>query len=98
MSTSIDVNNDAPGNNSGPDVIRGYIQNDILADTDITISDDQDLLLSGLLDSISVIRVATFLEQRFSIKVAAEDLIVENFGSCNSITSFVNSRLNQGAS
>ncbi len=97
MSTSTDKTNHSLSSEAGADAIRKYVQNDILADTGITITDEQDLLLSGLLDSLSVIRVATFLEEHFKIKVAAEDLIVENFGSCNSMASYVHSKLSQGA-
>ncbi|MFK7889529.1 MAG: phosphopantetheine-binding protein [Granulosicoccus sp.] len=74
-------------------VIREYIQGTILNDTAESITDDQDLLLSGLLDSMSVIRLVTWLEGTFAIKIPPEDVLVENFGSLNQMVAYMQQRL-----
>jgi len=75
------------------DELRDYLANDILSDPTLSIADDQDLLLSGLLDSLNVVRVASYLEQRCEIQIPPEDLILEHFGSLRQIQNYVESRL-----
>jgi len=72
--------------------IRAYLQNEILRDSDTAIEDDQDLLLTGLLDSMNVMRLATFLETECNISIPAEDVLIENFGSLNQIEHYLRSR------
>ena len=75
------------------DTLRNHILEDILVDPALQIGDDQDLLLSGLLDSISVIRLASFMEQKFSIAIPPEDLILEHFGTLHQLNTYLLSRL-----
>jgi acyl carrier protein len=53
------------------------------------VKDSDALLESGMLDSQGVLEVVTFIEQEFSISVADEDLVPENFQTINQIVSFV---------
>jgi acyl carrier protein len=47
------------------------------------------LLESGIVDSQGVLEIVGFLEQQFSISVADDELIPENFESVSSIVTFV---------
>jgi acyl carrier protein len=47
------------------------------------------LLESGMLDSQGVLEVVTFVEETFSIIVADEDLVPENFQTIERIAAFV---------
>ena len=59
--------------------LRTFIISDLLIDETADFSDDDELVHSGLLDSISMVRLVTFLEDTFSIEVANKDFIPENF-------------------
>ena len=56
------------------------------------IMDSADLLESGLLDSQGVLEVVTFIEREFSIAVADEDLVPDNFQTIDRIVAFVQSK------
>jgi acyl carrier protein len=51
------------------------------------------LLESGILDSQSVLEVVGFIEEQFSIDVADDELVPENFQNINQIAAFVKSRI-----
>ncbi len=74
------------------EAIREHIQHDILNDPQQMISDERDLLLSGLLDSLSVIRLVAWLEAQCGFTIPAEDVLVEHFGSLLQIQAFLQKR------
>jgi acyl carrier protein len=49
----------------------------------------EDLLAGGIIDSHGLMEVVGFIESRYGIVVADEDLLPENFESLNSIEGFV---------
>ena len=57
------------------------------------LGDDTLLLESGVVDSIGVLEIVSFLEQKFEITVCDDDLIPENFSSISQIAAFVEARL-----
>ena len=69
-----------------------YIASDILNESDRVIGDDEDLLASGLLDSLSVMSVIHFIEQELGIDVPAEDVTIENFVSLRAIDAYLGRR------
>lgn len=75
------------------DGLRKYIQGELINDTTTPIEDDDDLLLSGLLDSLNVVRLASFMEQTYEFSIPPEDMVVENFGSLNQIVAYVANRV-----
>lgn len=52
-----------------------------------------DLLSSGILDSMAMIKLISFAEETYNIKVAPEEMIIENFMSVNCICKFITSKL-----
>ena len=50
---------------------------------------DEDLLSRGIIDSLGVTQLVEFLEERFGIVVADEDLTPANFRTLASIDAFV---------
>ena len=54
-----------------------------------SISPDEDLLARGTLDSLSLMEMVSFIEQRYGIEVSDEDLVMENFRSLGRIQAFV---------
>jgi acyl carrier protein len=53
------------------------------------VGNDSLLLGSGLLDSLGVLEVVTFLEREFHVAVSDDDLSPENFQTIQSIAAFV---------
>ncbi len=52
-------------------------------------SPDSDLLKSGLLDSLTLVRLLLQLEERFGLKVSMENLEINDFRSIRSIAAWV---------
>jgi len=69
-----------------------YIATDLLNQVDLVIGDDEDLLASGLLDSLSVMSLIHFIEQELAIDVPAEDVTIENFVSLRAIDAYCGRR------
>jgi acyl carrier protein len=72
--------------------IRSFIVRTFAAAKRQTISDDLPLLESGIIDSLGVLDVVTFLEHTFAIKVSDEELIPEHFASVQSLAGFVEAK------
>jgi acyl carrier protein len=57
------------------------------------LKDSDPLLESGLLDSMGVLEVVTFIEHQHGFSVADEDLVPENFQNIDRIAAYVRSKL-----
>ena len=53
------------------------------------ISDSDELLNSGIVDSLGILEIVAFIEKTFGITVADEELTSENFETLTSLTNFV---------
>lgn len=53
---------------------------------------DQSLIAGGLIDSLAVIDIVAFLEERFAVRFEAEDLTGENFDSIAAMARLVRAR------
>lgn len=51
-----------------------------------------DLLGSGILDSIGMMKLITFLEDSFTIKVDPEDMVIENFMTVENVVDFIKTK------
>jgi acyl carrier protein len=58
------------------------------------IQDSDPLLETGMLDSQGVLEVVGYIEEKFSLRIADEDLVPENFQSIDRIAGFIESRTN----
>ena len=74
-------------------VIKDYISRELVPDAALLpLANDTSLLDSGILDSLSLLRLVVFLEERFGIGVGDTDLLPENFSSVNAICAYVRAR------
>ncbi|MGD8212424.1 MAG: acyl carrier protein [Desulfobacterales bacterium] len=70
--------------------LKQYMTKELLADQDdIDIQEDDNLLLSGLIDSLGIMRLITFIEQEFQVKVQPEDVTIENFSTIKIISDYL---------
>jgi acyl carrier protein len=60
-----------------------------LLSPEATVTREDDLLSGELLDSIAVLRLATFVEEEFQIKIQPADLVIENFQNVAVLAEFV---------
>jgi acyl carrier protein len=57
------------------------------------VGNEDRLLGNGVIDSLGVLEIVTFLEQEFNISVGDDDLLPENFQSISQLTAFVERKL-----
>ncbi len=70
--------------------VENFIRNEILfEDTSIDLSPDRDLIGSGILDSLALLRLIVFVEESYGIVLEQEDIDVRNFQTINRINEFV---------
>jgi len=72
------------------EIIRDFIVNDMLHGSLASPLGDDDLLVeSGIIDSLGVMTLLSFLDEKFSIQVSGDDLVPENFASISAIAALV---------
>jgi acyl carrier protein len=54
-----------------------------------SIAPDEDVLARGLIDSLGVTQLVAFIEERYSVRVADDELTPANFQSLASIEAFI---------
>jgi acyl carrier protein len=71
-------------------IIERFIVEEIMMKGDeTTIEPDQSLIESGILDSMSLLRVIGFLEERFDVTIEDEEVVVDNFETISSINALL---------
>jgi acyl carrier protein len=68
-----------------------YVSTEIAYDRDISLGVD-DPLLDGALDSTDVLRLIVFVEERYGIRIADDDLVPESFGSVAALAALVRAK------
>jgi acyl carrier protein len=74
-------------------VIRTFITENFLYGNSEQLSNDLPLL-GNVIDSTGVIELIGFVQQHFDISVGDEEVASDNFGSLESVVSFVEKKLN----
>jgi acyl carrier protein len=70
--------------------IREFIASNLLYNKDgFTYADDASLLREGIIDSLGVVELVTFLQSRFGVKVEQSEVRPENFDSVARLAAFV---------
>ena len=59
------------------------------------INPDDSLFASGVLDSLSLLRLIAFLEEQYSVIVNDTEVVPDNFQSINEINSFVTKKIKE---
>ena len=73
--------------------IKHYIVDQLVAEpAGLDLKDDDDLLISNLLDSLGVMRLVEYIEGLIDMKIPPEDITIENFQSINKIAEYLSGR------
>jgi len=70
-------------------ILMDYIKNDIMRNRNAKLNEDDDLLSSGILDSLGILQLVAFIEKTFGIRITDEDVLFENFQSVNAMTAYL---------
>lgn len=53
------------------------------------VGDDDSLLMAGIIDSLKMMDLITYLEKEFGVSIDDDELMPENFDSIDAIETFV---------
>ena len=76
--------------------IRTFIVGHFPAAGRRNLRDDDALLESGIVDSLGVLDVVSFIESEFGVKVDDDDLSPENFQNIACMTAYIQKKRNGG--
>jgi acyl carrier protein len=76
------------------DQIRQFIRDSFLVDD---FTDDESFLASGLLDSLGIVQLVSFVEGEFALRVPDTDLVPENFDSVTKLAAYIERRIQHRA-
>jgi acyl carrier protein len=78
--------------------VRQYIAKNLLfSDNGFAYTDDASFLEEGIVDSLGVMELVLFIEEKFEVKVQDEELTPDNFDSVNKLASYIQRRLSGSA-
>ena len=70
-------------------LLTDFIKNDILRNKNAKLDEDQDLLSSGILDSMAILQVVAYLEKTLGIRMPDEDVVYDNFKSIHALDEYL---------
>jgi acyl carrier protein len=75
---------------AGRDLIREFIKKNLAKKQEhLEITDRDNIIANGIIDSLGIIKMIHFLEDRFSVSLRDEDITPDNFESIESISAFL---------
>jgi acyl carrier protein len=74
-------------------VINDYVSKELAQDASLLpLGNATSLLETGILDSLSLLKLVVFIQERFGIVVDDVDLVPENFDTVDAICAYLRSR------
>ena len=70
--------------------------NSELLNSQIEITAQDDLLINGPVDSLGVMRLVAFIEQKFGIVVPPEDITIDTFVNVDAIVRYLGEKAGNG--
>lgn len=70
-------------------ILKQFITQELLGDERLTLNDEDNLLLDGMIDSLGMLRLVAFVEKTFEIQIPYEDITIENFNTVNSLVTYL---------
>lgn len=63
-----------------------------LLNSSVEVEAEDNLLADGMVDSIGMLRLVTYIEELMQITIPQEDLVIENFRTIKVITDYLEQR------
>ena len=69
--------------------VRAFLVNNYLGGNVDGLADDTQLLKLGILDSLRMVALMSFLEKEFGVAIDGDEVVATNFKTLNGIVEFV---------
>jgi acyl carrier protein len=74
--------------------VRNFLYDENFKEEFKSLDENESLLERGIIDSVKMIELISFLEEKYGIKVDDDDLYPENFDTIAAIENYVKNKLN----
>lgn len=78
---------------STQEVLGSFILDELAKGRKGKISPQDDLLGEGIINSLGILQLVAFIEERFNLAIADEDVVIENFQSVDALSTYVDNHL-----
>mgnify|MGYP001814533223 CR=1 FL=1 len=68
--------------------LQRYLRDDMMQE-EIVIDAEQNLLQEEIVDSLGLLRMVDYLEDRYAITIPPQDYVIDNFRNLNTIAAYV---------
>ncbi|OJX39527.1 MAG: hypothetical protein BGO78_13535 [Chloroflexi bacterium 44-23] len=72
--------------------LTNFVESELAKGRKSNIKPDDDLLSEGIIDSLGILQLVSFIEEKFNIQVDDEDVVLENFQSIASLNNFLSAK------
>lgn len=69
--------------------LKRYIAQDVLAGKDIGLDETTPLLEWGIMNSLEIVRLLSFIRKQFAVDIPADKLVADSFTSVSSVADLV---------
>ena len=73
-------------------VLKEYIREELMNGSNGELDEAENLLAAGIIDSLGILRLVSFVEEKFGIEVPDEDVTIDTFQSVKSMSDYVASQ------
>jgi acyl carrier protein len=70
-------------------ILMDYIKQELMKGRNLPLNAEDDLFSAGIVDSLGVLQLVTFIEERFGFQVPDEDVVYENFYSVKALATYL---------
>ncbi len=75
------------------DIVKDYVSRELVDDgKEVELKEEENLLANGIMDSLGILKLVSFIEQKFDVQVPDEDITVQNFRSLKDIASYLENK------
>jgi acyl carrier protein len=71
-------------------ILLEFVRDELAVGSKKNIQTSDDLLDAGILDSLGVLQLVSFVEEQFGIQIPDEDVVMENFQSVDALSTYLN--------
>ena len=71
--------------------LKKFVREELLNNS-VEVDVNENLLTDGMVDSLGMLRIVTYIEELLNIKIPHEDLLIENFRTIRVIAGYLQQR------
>jgi acyl carrier protein len=74
--------------------LEKFLLSEVAVDMDKkSLAPDENLITQGIIDSMGILKLVSFMESTFAIKINNEEIVPENFQTLNALKEFVEKKI-----